>query len=145
MLQGILILKIQYGPFTWLQNSEHMRPWTKWPQFSNVISWMKIMIIWLTHCGLVMPYGKIELGQHCKNRTGSTLAQIMACCLMATSHYLNKYRLLVGTILWHSSEGIIIWRSEDTTINETRLKIKSISPKGQWVNSLRQSDVYMRR
>ena len=31
----------------------------------------------LTHCGLVAPYG---------DRSGSTLAQVMACCLTAPSH-----------------------------------------------------------
>ena len=35
----------------------------------------------LTHCGLVTLYGE---------RSGSTLAQAMACCLMAPSHYLNQ-------------------------------------------------------
>ena len=33
--------------------------------------------------------------------TGSTLLQVMACCLTAPSHYLNQWWL----ILWHSSGG----------------------------------------
>ena len=37
----------------------------------------------LTHWGLVTPYGDIDLGQH--------LAQVMACCLMAPSHYLKSW------------------------------------------------------
>ena len=35
-----------------------------------------------THCGLVTPYG---------DSSGSTLVQVMACCLMAPSHYLNQW------------------------------------------------------
>ena len=41
----------------------------------------------LTHCGIMTPHG----GQ----RTRSTLAQVMACCLTASSHYLNKCWLLI--------------------------------------------------
>ena len=39
----------------------------------------------LTHCSLLMPYGEVDLGQ--------TLAQVMAFCLMAPSHYLNHVDL----------------------------------------------------
>ena len=42
----------------------------------------------------------------CCHRTGSTLAQVMACCLMAPSHHLNQYWLIIGNILWHSPEAI---------------------------------------
>lgn len=35
----------------------------------------------LTHYGLVTPYG---------DTSGSTLAHVMVCCLMAPSHYLNQ-------------------------------------------------------
>ena len=41
-----------------------------------------------THCGLLMPYGW-------RRRSGSTLAQVMVCCLMAPSHYLNQWWLLM--------------------------------------------------
>ena len=43
----------------------------------------------LIHCGLVTPYG---------NRSGSTLAQVMACCLMAPSHYLNHCWLIISEV-----------------------------------------------
>ena len=39
----------------------------------------------LTLCGLVMPYG----------HSGSILAQVMVCCLMAPNHYLNQCRLIL--------------------------------------------------
>ena len=48
------------------------------------------------------------------HRTGSTLARVMACCLVAPSHYLNQCWLTISKVPCHSSEGIIIRRSEDT-------------------------------
>ena len=50
--------------------------------FQNEFSWMRMLEFLLTHCGLVMSLGNIDLG--------STLAQVMACCLTAPSHYLNQ-------------------------------------------------------
>ena len=47
----------------------------------------------LTHCGLVTPYG---------DRSGSSLAQVMACCLTAPSHYLNQWWLIINEVQWHS-------------------------------------------
>ena len=39
-----------------------------------------------------------------RQRSGSTLAQVMACCLSAPSHYLNQYWLIIIQVEWHSSE-----------------------------------------
>ena len=35
----------------------------------------------------------------------STLAQVMACCLMAPSHYLNQCWLMISEVLWHSPDS----------------------------------------
>ena len=40
-----------------------------------------------------------------RQRSGSTLAQVMACCLTAPSHNLNQCWLIISKVLWHSSEG----------------------------------------
>ena len=40
------------------------------------------------------------------NRSESTLIQVMACCLMAPSHYLNQFWLLTSKVLWHSLRAI---------------------------------------
>ena len=37
--------------------------------------------------------------------SGSTLARLMAWCLMAPSHHLYQYWLLITTVQWDSSEG----------------------------------------
>ena len=40
-----------------------------------------------------------------RHRSGSTLAQVMACCLTAPSHYLNHCWLINRKIQWHWSES----------------------------------------
>ena len=35
----------------------------------------------------------------------STLAQVMACCLMTPSHYLNQCWLMISEVLWHSPDS----------------------------------------
>ena len=49
-------------------------------------------------------------------RSGSILAQVMACCLMAPSHYLNQCWLIISEVLCHSSEGNFI-RDTSATIH----------------------------
>ena len=39
-----------------------------------------------------------------RQRSWTTLAQVMACCLTAPSHYLNQCRLIITEVYWHSSE-----------------------------------------
>ena len=40
-----------------------------------------------------------------RQRSGSPLAQIMAWCLTAPSHYLNQCWLIISKAEWHSSKG----------------------------------------
>ena len=42
-------------------------------------------------------------------RSGSTLAQLMACCPTVPSHYLNQCWLVIRKAPWHSSDNRI-WR-----------------------------------
>ena len=37
-----------------------------------------------------------------RQRSGTTLAQVMACCLAAPCHYLNQYWLIISEVQWHS-------------------------------------------
>ena len=79
-----------------------------------------------------------SLGPH--GAIWSTPVQVMACCLMAPSHYLSQCWLIISKILWHSSEDIIIRRFQDTNqqskIENYIFKITLRSPRDQWVNSL---------
>ena len=89
-----------------------------------------------------------------RGRSWSTMVQVMACCLTAPSHYLNQCWLIIGTVLWHSSEDIFIRRCEDTNqlnkIENCIFKITLRSPRGQWVqgwfhNYFRGWTIYMSR
>ena len=75
-------------------------------------------------------------------RSGSTLAQVMACCLTAPSHYLNQCWLIFSKVQWHVSEGSV------QPFTKIRLKIAYMiflfkSPRGQWVNWLHQPCTYV--
>ena len=39
-----------------------------------------------------------------RHRSGSTMAQVMACYLMSPSHYLNQSWLIVSKVEWYSSK-----------------------------------------
>ena len=75
-----------------------------------------------------------------RQRSGSTLAQVMACCLTAPSHYLNQCWLVISGVHWDSSEGN--FRKDTSALShyiKMSLKIAYInffykSPSGQWVN-----------
>ena len=75
----------------------------------NNTNWCWLWYIHLKQNGMLThwPYG-------CRQRSGPTLDQVMACCLTAPSHYLNQCWLINTTVLWHSSEGFIMRRYEDT-------------------------------
>ena len=70
--------------------------------------------------------------------SGSTLAQVMACCLTAPSHYLNQCWLIIRKVQWYSSEDN--FTSNVSAINQWNklgnylYKIPLKSPRGQWVN-----------
>ena len=61
-----------------------------------------------------------------RQRSGSTLAQVMACCLTAPSHYLHQCWLIISKVLWHSSEGNFIRETSATT------GLKITFPKLNW-------------
>ena len=80
------------------------------------------------------------LGQQ---KTGSTLAQVMACCPTAPSHYLNQCWLNISKVCWHSSEGNFTADISATNhCNQlenypSKIYIESLS--GQWVKCKRPS------
>ena len=48
--------------------------------------------------------------------SGSTLAQVMACCLMAPSHCLNQCQFLISEALWHSTESNVTVNAQATIL-----------------------------
>ena len=74
------------------------------------------------------------------HRTGSTLAQVMVCCLTAPIHYLNQYRLIaLGEVSWLSSEGKLTWKVQDLyswlAVENYQFRTITIFLLAQWVNS----------
>ena len=67
--------------------------------FENIVWNMAAMLPWPYFVNSLKPSDAIWW-----QRTGSTLAQVMACCLTAPSHYLNQCWLIISKVLWHSCE-----------------------------------------
>ena len=67
----------------------------------------------------------------------TTLAQVMACCLTAPSHYLKQCWLIIRGVLWHTSESSFagIAQGIDSGYEFEKDILKNIfkSPRGQWV------------
>ena len=59
-----------------------------------------LCIVW--HCCLNSLRPSDAIWRH---RSGSTLAHVMACCLMAPSHYLNQCWLVINKVQWHSPKS----------------------------------------
>ena len=67
----------------------------------------------------------------------STLAQVMACCLTAPSHYLNQCWLIFRKVQWHSVRGNLTRDSSPfnhwNKLENYMTKILFKSPRGQCV------------
>ena len=75
-----------------------------------------------------------------RQRSGSTLAQVIACCLTAPSHYPNQCWLIIREFQWNSPEGNFMRLSEIPLLSIKKIWLKiTISkisfnfPRGQWV------------
>ena len=69
-----------------------------------------------------------------------SLVQVMACCLMASSHCLNNCWLITNEAFWRAAKhNFIIGDARDIhpwyQFKKYYLKITAIFPRGQWVNS----------
>ena len=60
------------------------------------------------------------IGRH---KSGSTLAQVMACYLTAPSHYLNQCWLIICKVQWHPSESNFTRDTSAISVTEISLKI----------------------
>ena len=58
--------------------------------------------------------------------SGSTLAQVMACCLTAPSHYLNQCWLITSMVQWHSMSSVSQDIPQPLT---TKISLKITHPK----------------
>ena len=70
--------------------------------------------------------------------SGSTLAEVLACCLVAPSHYLKQCWLIISKVKWHSSMGNLTrdisalnhWNYLKNQVPKMPFKF----PRGLWVN-----------
>ena len=88
------------------------------------------LITILTHCGLVTPYGIIELGQH-------QFRLWLVGCLMAPYHYLNHCWQIISEVLWHSCLGNFSGNAQDINpwyeSDKDWLKIIAWTHRDHWV------------
>ena len=65
------------------------------------------------------------------HRFGSSLAQLMTCCLTVSSHYLNRCWLNIGEVLWHlpiiifsgNVQDICRWYEFETTSSRLQMSL----------------------
>ena len=66
--------------------------------------------------------------------SGSTLAQIMVCCLTVPSHYLNQCWLTLQVFFFFIHLRAISQEILMNVFGDYTFKITTTSPRGQWVN-----------
>ena len=68
----------------------------------------------------------------------SILVQVMACCPMAPSHYLNQHWLIINEAVWHLFQGNIYLNTQDINpqivIEIYKFDITATSQRDWWVN-----------
>ena len=72
-----------------------------------------------------------------RHRSGLIVSEVMACCLMAPSHYLTQCWLIIRGVLWHSPECKFIGTAQDINskleFENYTFEIIFKSLRGQWV------------
>ena len=61
-----------------------------------------------------------------RHRSGSTLVQVMAWCLMAPSHYPNQCWLFIGAVPWHSLKSYFMGSPQDINSSNEFEKINTL-------------------
>ena len=51
-----------------------------------------------------------------RQRSMSTLAHVMACCLTAPSHYMNQCWLIISQVLWYSPKSYFVGIDQDINL-----------------------------
>ena len=102
----------------------------EWSTYYYNCRWLNQNVTLLSYIR-VFPY--VAIWWH---ETWSRLFQVMAWCLMAPSHYLSQFWIIISEVQWHSSEGN--FARDTSAINHWNYlenyfsKISFKSPRGQW-------------
>ena len=110
--------------FWWCVEPGHQQHGIQWvhPEHSGLSTW-EFNLLW--------PSDAIWW-----HKSGLTLAQVMACCLTAPSHYLNQCWLIIKDGLQHSPEKIFISAPECNPLRmfkDYNHNLTTTSPRGQCV------------
>ena len=69
---------------------------------ASVQKWVFMIWILVQQLGACVIYSLWPMDAIQQHRSGSTLVQVMAWCLMAPCHYLNQCWLIISGFVWHS-------------------------------------------
>ena len=85
--------------------SPHKKPVTRimFP-FDDVIMIKILLNYYWAHCSLITLFYDIS---------GSTIDQVMGCCLTTPSYYLNQFWLIISEVLWYLPEGKTTGNAQD--------------------------------
>ena len=86
-----------------------------WPTDAIWWHWSGSTLVYIMACCLMASTHYLNL---CwlMNWSGSTLVYVMACCLMAPTHYLNLCWLIKNEVLWHSSKANSTGSAQDINL-----------------------------
>ena len=96
-----IITALKYVPQIWPSTATVLAKWYQWCPFTIFYHpWFRLAFHWWDIINSLWSSEAIW-----RHRSGSTLAQIMACCLTVPSHYLNQCWLIINEVQWQSPAG----------------------------------------
>ena len=98
------------------------------------------MLLWhVQHCVVIQSLNSLwpsdAMWQHI---CGSTLAQVMACCLRAPSHYLNQCSLSISEVSHSHESNFTVSYQGNILYNKFEnytFRVTALSPRYQWVKT----------
>ena len=96
--EDILMGFISHFKWYWQREIMHLKPLTTKRNWKKM--WLCINSLWPSD--VIWQQG-----------SRSTLAQVMACCLTAPSHYLKQCWLMISGVLWHSPKSNFTENTQD--------------------------------
>ena len=89
------------------KNFIEVSPWILWKTFNAghfffQFTWGQFHWNWSSHQSFNSFWPSDTIW---RQRSESTVAKVMTCCLTAPSHYLNQCWLIISEVQWHSYQG----------------------------------------
>ena len=121
------IVRWHYNAVSFLPNPHNIDPIAHpWGQDMGCLLWVDTLIYVVLQTALTLSWHSAVLNfgpsdAIWRQKSGSTLAQLMAWCLTAPSHYLNQCWLIISEVQWHSHQGNFT-RDASTTNHQNLFK-----------------------